>query len=128
MGIGIPLIIMTSFTIISLITVLLTDIFRSKLEKKIEEEVLPTLIEIVVFSEVTVSMFFLLYITSYLFGEQITSFITSMETGISSYIGLATLMIATIIEFIVLLWLGKKIGEDIREYDLYNKEHGNESK
>lgn len=128
MGISIPLIIMASFTIISLITVLLTDIFRSKLEKKVEEEILPTLIEIVVFSEVTVSMFFLLYITGYLFGEQITSFITSTETTASTYIGLATLMMATVIEFIVLLWLGKKIGEDIREYDLYNKEHGNESK
>lgn len=128
MGISIPLIIVTTFTIISLITVLLADIFRNKLEKKIDEEILPTLIETVVFSEVTVSVLFLLYITSYLFGEQITPFITSMETTVGSYIGLAALMIATVIEFIVLLWLGKKIGEDIREYDLYNKEHKNESK
>lgn len=128
MGISIPLIIVTTFTIISLITVLLADIFRNKLEKKIDEEILPTLIETVVFSGVTVSVLFLLYITSYLFGEQITPFITSMETTVGSYIGLAALMIATVIEFIVLLWLGKKIGEDIREYDLYNKEHKNESK
>lgn len=105
------------------ITSVLADLFRERLERTINKDILPTLVEAVCLSEVTVAFLLLLHVTSTFFGQLLVPFINGEASGIAPYIYLALLMTAIVAEFLFILWLGKIIGGDIGEYTLYKKEH-----
>ena len=105
------------------ITTVLADLFREKLEKKINKDILPTLIEAVCLSEVTVAFLLLLHVTSTFFGQLLVPFINGETSGVAPYIYLFLLMAAIVAEFLFILWIGRIIGEDVGEYTLYKKEH-----